>query len=217
MIKIYLSPSDQTDNIYACGGTNEAEQCRKIANVCEAALKRCGFDVKNGQSGSYIDRTNESNSWDADLHIAIHSNASNGAVTGTRMFYYNYGGESYKACKAIFDVLAPLTPGMSDNMQMNQDLYEMYGTKCASVYVETDFHDNISESKWIVSHTAEIGETIAKGVCNFYGTTYKINTSGTDPGSIYQVVTGSFKVKENAEKRVKELKLKGFDSFIQIR
>lgn len=217
MTKIYLSPSDQTDNVYACGGTTEAEQCRKIANACEVALKRCGFDVKNGRSGSYQTRTAESNSWDADLHLAIHSNAFNGVVTGTRMFYYSEGGESYRACKAIYNVLAPLTPGTSDNMQMNQDLYEMYGTRCASVYIETDFHDNVSESQWIVAHTKEIGEAIAKGVCNFYGVTYKSGTSGTGSDSMYQVVTGSFKVRENAEKRVKALKDVGFDSFIQVK
>lgn len=217
MAKIYLSPSDQFDNVYACGGTTEAEQCRKIANACEAALKRCGFEVKNGQSGNYVDRTRESNAWDADLHLCIHSNAFNGSVVGTRMFYYNEGGESYKACKAIYDVLAPFTPGTSDNMQMNQDLYEMCGTRCASVYIETDFHDNVSESQWIVAHTKEIGEVIAKGVCNFYGITYKSGISGISSGSTYQVVSGSFKMRENAEKRVKALKDVGFDSFIQIK
>jgi N-acetylmuramoyl-L-alanine amidase CwlA len=34
---------------------------------------------------------------------------------------------------------------------------------------------------------------------------------------VYQVVTGSFVNRENAEKRVKELKAKGFDSFLQVK
>lgn len=34
---------------------------------------------------------------------------------------------------------------------------------------------------------------------------------------VYQVVTGSFTNRENAEKRVKELKAKGFDSFLQVK
>lgn len=34
---------------------------------------------------------------------------------------------------------------------------------------------------------------------------------------MWQVVTGSFSVKENAQKRVEALKAKGFDSFIQIK
>ena len=48
--KIYLSPSDQTSNSYAYGNTTEAIQCRKIADACEVALKRCGFAVKNNKT-----------------------------------------------------------------------------------------------------------------------------------------------------------------------
>lgn len=180
MTKIYLSPSDQADNVYACGGTTEAEQCRKIANACEVALKRCGFDVKNGQSGSYVDRTNESNAWNADLHLCIHTNAFNGKTDGLRMFYYNEGGPSYKACKSIYDVLVKIVPGTSSNMRANQELYEMYYTNCASVYCEVSFHDVYSTSQWIVSHTNEIANAIVKGICNYFGVSYngEIQSSG---------------------------------------
>lgn len=43
----------------------------------------------------------------------------------------------------------------------------------------------------------------------------KNNTNNS--GVTYQVVTGSFRDKKNAENRVKELKAKGFDSFIQAK
>ena len=70
--KIYLSPSDQVHNIYAYGNTNEAEQCRKIATACKAALERNGFAVKtdfqDGTNAMY-QRVAQSNSWGADLHI----------------------------------------------------------------------------------------------------------------------------------------------------
>ena len=41
--RIYISPSNQVNNVYAHGNTNEMEQCNKIAQACETALKRCGF------------------------------------------------------------------------------------------------------------------------------------------------------------------------------
>ena len=48
--------------------------------------------------------------------------------------------------------------------------------------------------------------------------TYKIEetikTETTQSDKIYRVVCGSFKDKSNAEKRVQELKNKGFESFI---
>lgn len=45
----------------------------------------------------------------------------------------------------------------------------------------------------------------------------EVNKRLAKSGTVYQVVTGSFGVKANAEKRVAELKAKGYDSFIQIK
>ena len=42
MAKVYLSPSNQTDNRYAYGNTTEAVQCGKIADACRAAVSRGG-------------------------------------------------------------------------------------------------------------------------------------------------------------------------------
>ena len=158
-----------------------------------------------------------SNSFDADLHVPIHTNAFNGSVMGTRMFCYSSSGEGYKACKEIMATLSPITPGTSDNITVNQDLYEVRVPSAPTAYVECLFHDNYEEAKWCVEHTTEIGEAIAKGICNYFGIAYKSPVAPAPNGVMYQVVTGSFSVKANAEKRVQELKAKGFDSFIQIK
>ena len=34
-----------------------------------------------------------------------------------------------------------------------------------SVYCECEFHDAAEGAKWIVEHTTDIGEAIAKGLC----------------------------------------------------
>ena len=41
--KIYISPSNQNFNLYATGGTNEREQCHKIARACYNYLKSKGL------------------------------------------------------------------------------------------------------------------------------------------------------------------------------
>jgi len=82
--KIYLSPSNQSNNAYATGGTNEAAQCRKIALACETALKRNGFETKVAADSQDINSRNKaSNDWGADLHVPIHSNA--GGVRSDRV------------------------------------------------------------------------------------------------------------------------------------
>lgn len=171
--KIYISPSDQTNNAYAGTNTNEAVQCRKIGKALEKSLDRCGFDSKcNATSGMY-DRIAESNKGKYDLHLCIHTNAANKKVTGTRIFVYKKSGEAYEAAKEIFKVLAPLAPGTSENISVNQTWAEILKTDAPCVYIEIDFHDVSSVAKWIVSHTDDIAEAIAVGLCNHYGVKYK--------------------------------------------
>ena len=171
--KVYLSPSDQTDNRYAYGNTTEAEQCGKIAEACREALVRSGIEVKLGHMKSMQEKCAESNAFGADLHVPIHTNAFNGQVRGTRMFCYNSNGEGMKACRSIFAVVAPLTPGTSENIKVNAEFYEVRVPAAPTAYIECEFHDNAESAKWIIEHTTEIGEAIAHGICNYFGITYK--------------------------------------------
>lgn len=170
--KIYLSPSDQTANKYAAGNTNEEKQCERIADACAVALKRCGFEVKNNKTSSMTSRIAESNKWGADLHVPIHTNAFNGKTSGTRLFCWSKSGEGYKACKAIFNVLAPLTPGTSENITARQDLAELRDTTAVCCYIEADFHDVKDVAKWIIENVEAIGEAICRGVCDYFGVAY---------------------------------------------
>lgn len=171
--RVYLSPSNQTENLYAYGNTTEAVQCGKIAEACRNALVRCGIEVKVGQYDTMANRCAASNAFDTDLHVPIHTNAFNGSVTGTRMFCYRKNGEGYKACKSIFSVLAPITPGDSESISVNSELYEVRVPAAPTAYIEVEFHDNEASARWIVEHTTEIGEAIAKGICNYFDITYK--------------------------------------------
>lgn len=179
MAKVYLSPSDQTKNRYAYGDTNEAVQCGKIAAACKAALERCGVEVMVGQYDTMANRCAASDKFGADLHVPIHTNACNGKVSGTRMFCYNSTGNGMKACKAIFNVLAPLTPGKSENISVNPELFEIRVPAAPTAYIECEFHDVPSAAKWIVNHTTDIGEAIAHGICNYFGITYKAKSSSS--------------------------------------
>lgn len=172
MPKIYLSPSSQPENKYAYGNTNEQEQCRRIAAACEVALKRCGFEVVNGSYGTMYERVAESNSWCADLHVPIHTNAYDGKVSGTRVFCFNTTGEGYKAAVCVFNALAPVTPGTSESVTPNQDLYEVDYASAPTVYIEVEFHDVAACAKWIIENVVVIGEAIAKGICKYYGVAY---------------------------------------------
>ena len=211
--KVFLSPSNQYDNRYAYGNTTEGVQCGKIAEACKTALIRNGIDVMIMHDESMQEKCQKSDAFGADLHVPIHTNAFNGSVTGTRMFYYADGGEGHKACKAIFAQLAPVTPGNSENIRADSSLYEVKVPSAPTAYCECEFHDNANTAKWIIENTTLIGETIAKGICNYFGITYK--ASGSTPsskpvsGELYRVrkswadvasQIGAFAVLENAIK-----------------
>ena len=212
--KIYLSPSDQDGNRYAYGNTNEMIQCCRIADACEIALKRCGFEVINNQTGSMEERVSESNRWGADLHMPIHTNAFNGVVAGTRLFSHDTSGEGYKACKAVFNVLAPVTPGTSESVSTYPGLYEIRYANAPTVYVEAEFHDVPKIAKWIIENVELIGEALAEGVCNYFGYEYvkpEVKPEKTDDGNVfYRVQVGAFNNPSNAEALQQDLVAAGF-------
>lgn len=187
--KIYVSPSDQVSNTYAAGSTTEAIQCRKIAKHLVSVLSRCGFEAKTNVNDGMRERVAESNAWGADLHICVHTNAHNSNVSGTRLFCYAMNGEGYKACKAVMASLAPITPGTSDGISARPELYETRATNAPCVYIEVEFHDVDEVALWIISHTDEIAEAIAKGVCNYYGVSYvEARKETSDEVTRYQTI-----------------------------
>lgn len=218
MAKVYLSPSDQVKNLYAWGNTNEHEQCQRIANTLEEALRRSGVATKMAARGmTMAQRCAASNNFGADLHVCVHTNAFNGQVMGTRLFCYKIPGKGYDACKAVFRQLAPLSPGTSENIRANAELYEVKYPAAPTVYCECEFHDTVDGAKWIVEHTADIGEAIAKGLCEYLKVAYVapvVEQPTESKDVLYRVQVGAFAERANAEKLLKRLEQAGFVGFI---
>lgn len=75
--------------------------------------------------------------------------------------------------------------------------------------------DNVNDNKIFDDNYNKLVLEIAKGILKTLGISYKEDSSGSED-IFYRVVTGSFKNKNNADERVKQLKMKGFDSFIDV-
>ncbi|MBO5895795.1 MAG: N-acetylmuramoyl-L-alanine amidase [Clostridia bacterium] len=223
--RIYISPSSQGDNAYAVGGTNEKEQCEKIAKACVAFLQKQGFQVKVRYNSDMYVRVAESNAFNADMHVAIHTNATaaHNVTGGTSVLLYDLSGERKKAGQAIFDRLSPITPGKSaERLMAYPGFYEIKSTKALTVYCECEFHDTREGAQFIINNTSAIGEAIARGICDYYGVKIteekapeKENNAPAKDGTLYVVRCGAFKEKANAEKRVSDLKKAGFEAYIK--
>lgn len=211
-MKIFLSPSNQDGNRYAYGNTTERDQCGRIAEVAKSALERCGFECMLMHDESMADKVRVANNWGADYYIPIHTNAFNGSVMGTRMFYYSEGEKGHQLTKCIFNRLAPITPGTSENIKQNLNLYELKYPNAWTSYIEVEFHDAPDGAKWIIENTDAIAEAICMGVCDHCGVAYVPAEPAKE--TLYRVQVGAFRVKDNAERMLRELKKVGYDGFV---
>lgn len=215
--KIYISPSNQVGNIYATGNTNEKEQCHKIAKACVDALVENGFQVMCTYNDDMYKRVEESNAFEADIHIAIHTNATakHNVTGGSQVLLYSISGEREKAGNAVLSRLSPITPGKSaERLVLKPDFYEVRATKGLALYCECEFHDTQLGSDFIINNTDRIGEAIAYGICDYYGVVPKNKNSVPNDGTLYKVQVGAFSVRENAENYLAKLKNAGFEGFI---
>lgn len=181
-------------------------------NCCGAggALTRCGFAVRLVHYQDMATKCANADAWGADLYIPIHTNACNGEVSGTRIYTYDNTGEGRKAGLFVYNNLAPLTPGTSDNISADASLYEIRKPAAPTVYCECEFHDVPETARWIVTHTKTIAEAICRGVCEYFGVPYKAPDE-----TLYHVQVGAFKDRKNAEKMLKSVKDCGFEAFIK--
>ena len=203
--KIYLSPSNQDGNLYAYGNTNECEQCNRIADAAKEALERCGFTVRKAELGQNMNVSiNESNSWGADLHIPIHTNAGGG--NGTMCMVFARTPENMKFAEPIYDAVQAVTPGKIDyGIREYPQLAEINSTRAVAVYIEADFHDNAYIAKWLIENTKAVGEAIAKGICKAYDVPYK---EYKEP--FYRVQVGAYNSRKSAEALLAKVKAAGF-------
>lgn len=193
--KIYISPSNQVANAYATGGTNEKEQCHKIAKACVDYLKKAGFDVKCTYNDDMYARVKESNDFKADMHIAVHTNATakHNVTGGTQVLLYSLDGERMKAGTAVFNRVSSLTPGKSaEKLIAKPSFYECKNTTGIAVYVEAEFHDTKEGSDFIIKNTTAIGEAIAKGVCDYYGVSVSSQSNKPTTTSSKKAYNGTF-------------------------
>lgn len=182
MYKVFISPSNQTGNLYAGIDMNEAENCAAIANLLADCLFVAGIDIKVPSPGaSMAAAVRESNIYKPDLHICIHTNAFNGRVFGTRIFTFSDSGKAFDCGKILFDGLCRLIPDGSNAMKQRPGLYELKNTVAPAVYVEVDFHDVPDRAKWLVENRECIAHNLATSICSYFGVSCPVSTTFNCP------------------------------------
>lgn len=197
-MKIYLSPSLQNYNVYAAGNTTEKARCFRIAKYCEAALLRCGFEVRCADENMRTaDVIKDSNEWGAYLHVPIHTNAGGGS--GCVVFVSKLDGERTKYAQAVYDELAKITKADEKYGVRTANFLEIRDTTAKCIYVEAEFHDNTENAEWIIANVEEIGEAICRGICKGADVVYVKSDDEAEKAKAWAVSQGLIKGYPNGE------------------
>lgn len=177
MPKVYISPSTQDHNAGVSPFTTEEVVMNTISDYLIALLNADGrFNIRRNSPSmdDVYSIADDSNAWGADIHVAIHSNAGGGE--GTEVFAYGPSTNSEKLAKALYNQIAPLSPGNDRGVKYNTRLVEVgdlvHATACL---IELAFHDDKEDAQWLVNYQG-IAQALYKGLCDYYGYSYKALT-----------------------------------------
>ena len=177
---IYVSPSNQFANlgVEEVGYTTEMNEMNDLANYVIERLNEYGVKTYRNKPAAGIDAWNKESMYlGADLHIALHSNASDDHTSyGTETWINNSSSGAFSIASVIQKNLANIYP------YKEKDGYNR-GVKYANgalgevndewVYmgmlVEVAHHDNEDDAKWIMENKKLIGYNIADSILSYFG------------------------------------------------
>ena len=237
MAKVFLGVGHGGNDPGACAnGLKESVMNLVMATACYNELIRHGVQVKMSrtkeENDDLTEEIRECKAYNPDIAIDIHNNAGGG--DGFEFIYSIFqnqtGGKDLRLGQLIEAEIKAIGQNSRGAKQRkdNSTGRDYFGfireLPCPSIIVEGCFLD--SNDRLIADTEAKqkaFGVAYAKGILKYFGIGYKApespvaSSSTTASGVMYRVVTGSFKDRANAEQRIKELKAKGFDSFLEIK
>lgn len=174
---IYLSPSNHGEGANKClkSGCYEDKHTRPMAEAAKKYLESSGFKVYiAAKSKSMAERCAESDRVGANLHIPIHTNAASASARYLMFMCLNTTGEYKKMFDAISPFLEAIYPNKKEAVFVSRtDLFEINKPKAKTFYCEMGFHTNKTDVEKFIHKPDAIGKALAKGICKYYGVTFK--------------------------------------------
>lgn len=216
---------------------HENEFNKNIMEMFIKGCKRCNIDTlevaKGDEDVPLATRVSIANNKNANLYISFHANALasvwQSKAYGLVVIIHEVCQEKTKVlAKNIYDYLKDgvnwyRDGGSKYGVRTDKDisgysLYVLKNTKMPAVLVEYGFMDNYEDVKKMRSEkfARDCAESTLKGVCKTLGVEYVQDLSSSNDNVFYRVVAGSYLNRNSAENLVKELKDKGYDSFVSV-
>lgn len=199
-------------------GRKEKDDVLKLGKDVKKILEKHGVQVDETRKGDKTVSLNQrsviANRKNYNFFISFHRNAFNGKVFGVET--YTYTLRKPKAVELATNINnAMVKVGFHNRGVKTANFKVLRQTKADAVLLEVGFIDNVNDNKIFDNKYNMLVLEIAKAILKTLGITYIESSSGNEK-MFYRVITGSFTNKENAYKKVEELKKKGFNSFIDV-
>ncbi len=176
--KVYLSASDQPANlgVSSTGYTNEKKEMTDLTNYIEKRLNEYGVITYTHDSGGINRWTADSTYLGVDLHLAIHSNASEDHKTyGVETWVNNEDSASYSLAQMLQNNMMNIYYKKDDKLA-NRGVKYAKGTLGEvnptmvpfGILIEVAHHDYESDAKWIMDNKELIGNTIADTILEYF-------------------------------------------------
>ncbi|HEX2985237.1 MAG TPA: N-acetylmuramoyl-L-alanine amidase [Caproiciproducens sp.] len=169
--KVYLSPSCQPWNPYSDGSGSEEYHMRQIACAMPKYLNYYGIQAfvgaplkgsRSGQKKNIMERVKQATDNQCNLYLAIHSNARDGGpkTNGTLILYPSKDDRSLRFAQILTQNF--MYPNKNDiDFGTKDELWEMYMPKMPHCLIETAYHDNPQDIRWIEQNTEKIAQNLA--------------------------------------------------------
>ena len=198
-------------------GRKEKDDNLEIGMLVAKSLRRYGVEVDETRTLDKTMTLDERCSFEKrkkyDLFVSFHRNAyepekARGVET---YIYVRENSKSQSLAARIQGSLVEL--GFIDRGVKKDNFKVLRETLSPAVLIEIGFIDNTLDNEIFSKKKEKIVSAISCAILDELCIKYK--EANVEKDTLYRVVTGSFKIKENADKRVKDLKKSGFDSYIR--
>lgn len=177
-LKVYLSASNQSNNlgVSEVGYTNEKKEMNDLTDRIEKVLKEHGVKTYRNEFGDINRWTADSTYLGVDLHLAIHSNASEEHTSyGIETWVQNGTSKMYSLAQNIQNNLFNIYYNKDDVLAnrgvkyANGSLAEVNPSYTpVGILIEVAHHDYNDDAKWIMENKDKIARNIAETILKYY-------------------------------------------------
>ncbi|WP_226678463.1 N-acetylmuramoyl-L-alanine amidase [Mesobacillus jeotgali] len=221
-MKLYLDPGHgDTDPGAQGNGLREKDLTLDIARRIRSILidSYQNINVMMSRTSditkSLNQRTDEANAWGADFYMSIHINAFNGTAQGYEDYIHSSLSDSSATARYRDIIHAEVVKlnQLNDRGKKKADFHVLRESAMDAMLSENGFIDNAHDAA--LMKQASWRQNVAQGHANGIARAFNLTPKPKDDrGTLYKVIAGSFKERENADDRVSFLQSKGIESFV---